>query len=313
MKRGASEEAADVLLASISEGTLKQYEKPIESWWYYTQEHRLQIHECSTSSALDFFTEIFHSGISYSTLNIYRAAISLLTANQLGKDNIVSRYFKGVSSINPPKPKYEETWDPQVVLTYLQSLGENEKLSLEMITKKLATILALISAQRVQTLAAIELNNINTGVEPIQIKITSRIKTTGRNRFQPILEVPTFPDNKVLCAATILKKYIEKTREIRAVSKEEKLFLTYKKPHHAATTQSISRWIKDVLNESGIDTETFSTHSTRHAATSAAARRGVNLETIRKAAGWTPKSSVFAKFYNRPITKKSIFSEAILQ
>lgn len=279
---------------------------------YYTQENNFPLFECSTSTALNFFTEIFHSDISYSTLNVYIAAISLLTANELGKDTIVARYFKGVSSIKPPQARYDETWDPQVVLIHLESLGDNSKLSLEMLTKKLATLLALITTQRVQTLAAIDLKNINSEIEPIQIKISARIKTSGRNKFQPLLEIPTFSNNEKLCAAATLKEYITRTLNLRKNTEEGKLFLTYKKPHHPATTQSISRWIKSTLKDSGIDTETFSTHSTRHAAISAAARKGINLETIRKTAGWTPKSSVFARFYNRPIANKSSFSEAVL-
>ncbi|VEN56293.1 unnamed protein product, partial [Callosobruchus maculatus] len=79
------------------------------------------------------------------------------------------------------------------------------------------------------------------------------------------------------------------------------LLITYKKPYHVASSQTLSRWIKKALQNSGIDISKFKGHSTRHAAVSAANRQGVSIETIRNAAGWTGKSDMFARFYNRPV------------
>ncbi|KYN14545.1 hypothetical protein ALC57_13242, partial [Trachymyrmex cornetzi] len=40
---------------------------------------------------------------------------------------------------------------------------------------------------------------------------------------------------------------------------------------------------------------------------------GVDIETIRKTAGWSTGSSVFARFYNRPITStNSKFARAVI-
>ena len=115
-----------------------------------------------------------------------------------------------------------------------------------------------------------------------------------------------------MCPAAALDSYLEVTKTIRAES-EEKLIITHKKPYHAASSQTIACWIKDILKESGIDTSKFTARSTRHASTSAAARSGTNIEVIRKTADWTEKSKVFAQFYNRPIVEKSeIFASSII-
>ncbi|KAJ8980421.1 hypothetical protein NQ317_018813 [Molorchus minor] len=63
-----------------------------------------------------------------------------------------------------------------------------------------------------------------------------------------------------------------------------------------------------MLNRSGLDTSRFTAHSTRHASTSAAARKGVSYDTIRLAAGWTRRSSTFANFYDRPIIEDNDFA-----
>lgn len=92
------------------------------------------------------------------------------------------------------------------------------------------------------------------------------------------------------------------------------LILTIRKPIRAATSQTISRWIKLGLKEGGIDTDIYSSYSTRHAATSAAYRAGVNIDIVRKAAGWTEKSEVFSKFYNKPlINKPECFARGVLE
>ncbi|KAJ8917898.1 hypothetical protein NQ315_002590 [Exocentrus adspersus] len=114
-----------------------------------------------------------------------------------------------------------------------------------------------------------------------------------------------------ICVARTLKFYLTSTSAVRKGN--EFLFLTYKKPYHRATAQTISRWLKDVLGRSGIDTSVFKAHSVRHASTSAAFRAGANIECIRNAAGWSEKSNVFAKFYNRPLCLAENFAEKVFQ
>lgn len=63
-----------------------------------------------------------------------------------------------------------------------------------------------------------------------------------------------------------------------------------------------------MLTESGVNTQIFGAHSTRHSATSAAARNGAKIELIRKAAHWITKSNVFTRFYNLPVFDEQEFS-----
>ena len=48
----------------------------------------------------------------------------------LGQNQYVSRLKKGIFSSDPPKPKYDVIWDPDLVLNYIKIMGENKKLSL---------------------------------------------------------------------------------------------------------------------------------------------------------------------------------------
>lgn len=206
--------------------------------------------------------------------------------------------------------KYSTTWDPQIVLNEVGKWFPNKQLSLEKITKKLAILLALCTAHRVQTISLIKTNNISITNNGISIAITDVIKTSAPGREQPLLFLPYFRDNPNICPATALEDYLFVTKSYRSVTTQN-LFLTFHRPFKIASAQTISRWIKDVLHTSGVDVSVFGAHSTRHAATSAARASGVSLDTIRKRAGWTSTSQTFAKFYNRPLTADDDFARSI--
>lgn len=50
--------------------------------------------------------------------------------------------------LKPQRPRYDFIWDPSPVITYLATLYPHTELSLELVSKKLITLLAFTSAQR---------------------------------------------------------------------------------------------------------------------------------------------------------------------
>lgn len=212
---------------------------------------------------------------------------------EIGSHPLIKRFLKGVFRSRPTKPKYRFTWNPAVVLRYVETLGDNQQLSLETLSKKVLILLALTIAHRIQTLSSIKMENIIQQSDELQILIPDLIKTSNPNNFQPILRLPFFKHTVHLCVASALRSYIKKTEKIRI---SPYLFISYKKPHGKVSSQSLSRWIKNVLYNSGVDTKIFKGHSTRHASTSAAKQAGVCLDEIKRTACWTVNSSVFQNF-----------------
>lgn len=179
-----------------------------------------------------------------------------------------------------------------------------------MISKKLTTLLALISGHRMQSFSLIQLENIRISADKIEITIPARIKTSQKNAIQPLLTLPFF-HNKKICAAFTLLCYLDSTTEIR--NSVKRLFISTNKPVKEVFTQSLSGWVNEVLTSS-VDTTVFSAHSTRHDTTSAAKRLGVDLDLIKKTAGWNKESKTFAKFYNRIVrSDKQQFALSILE
>ena len=96
------------------------------------------------------------------------------------------------------------------------------------------------------------------------------------------------------------EKYLEITGGLRG--SEKQLFISFNKPHKAVSVDTLSRWAKSVLKDSGIDVKTFSTHSTRSASTSKGFEMGIPINDILAAASWT-NAKTFATFYNKPIVE----------
>lgn len=149
------------------------------------------------------------------------------------------------------------TWDPNTVLNYLDNLN-NDQINLEVLSKKVVMLLALATGQRTQTLSLLKLSNTKMFNDRIIITITNLIKTSAIGRSQPTVNLPFFNQRPGICPASALQKYLTLTASIR--SSEDHIILTVKKPFRAASSQTIGRWLKQTLCDSGIDTTVFSAH-----------------------------------------------------
>nr|XP_012232431.1 PREDICTED: uncharacterized protein LOC105678035 [Linepithema humile] len=144
--RGTPSQAIATMLASLSEATIAQYAKPIKLWWNFCKEKDIICFTPSVPVFLDFLSSQLLGVGSYATLNSYRSAISLISTNEVGSHPLVKRFFRGVAALKPQRPRYDYVWDPAPVLNYLASLYPHESLSLECLSRKLITLLALTTA-----------------------------------------------------------------------------------------------------------------------------------------------------------------------
>lgn len=300
LRRSVPPSAMNVMLASISQNSFKQYDVYLRRWFDFCNENSIDLYNASIPQVIYFLNYLYEEGAQYGTLNSCRSAIALLLGNNLGEDDRVKRFFKGIFRLRPPLPKYAITWDTSIVINYISKFYPNTTLDLDKITKKLVTLLALLTAHRVQTLSKINIKNIEMFPTKVNIKIPDFLKTTRKGSLQPILVLPFFEERPEICPGKTLLAYLEKSRPLRGHI--DSLFISVRKPYKAVGSQTLSRWIKDTLRDSGIDVNIFSAHSTRHAATSAAHGLGVNLDQIRRTAGWSGSSDTFYRFYNRTIS-----------
>lgn len=202
------ESSLEICMASLSESTLKQYTSGLKLWWAFCASKNVDPYSVSPEGVLEFLTIQFNKGASYSSLNTYRSSLAQI-APDFSQDFRIQKFFKGVFMLRPSMPKYQNTWDPSLVLDYLREL-KNAEINLTVLSQKLVALLALATGQRLQTLASIEINNIHRTEVKIDIPIPKRIKTSARNRFQPLLSLPFLDSDPEICVASTLLSYLEK-------------------------------------------------------------------------------------------------------
>ena len=137
-------------------------------------------------------------------------------------------------------------------------------------------------------------------------QMTSLLKQSRLGHHLAPIELMAYPGYSKLCIVAVLRELLARTQDVR--KDQDQLHLNHQKPHHPIIKHTLARWLRDILNKSGVDTELFRVHSTRTASTSAAARCGLPVEVIMKAAGWSVVST-FTRFYTHTKRKKSTKAE----
>lgn len=116
MIKGTPREAIDISIASLTESTLKNYNGTLKLWWRWNGQNDEDPYVVSVAKILKFLSERFDDGVGYSTLNSAKAALSLISAEDITNNQLISRFNKGSSKIRPSLPNYESTWDVDPVL-----------------------------------------------------------------------------------------------------------------------------------------------------------------------------------------------------
>ena len=236
---------------------------------------------------------------SYSVLNTHKSML-LQTLPFFGNSwcsnpYLISKFMKGIFNLKPPTPRYCFTWDVSVVLKFLRTLYPLEKLSLKMLTFKTVALIALACAPRAQTLVSLNIDYMKVKKKEIVCWFPNLLKTSKIGKsYQMCLE--HFSEENLCVMHTVLF-YMRTTESQR---KCKNLLISYV-TFDSVRTSTVARWIKLVLDSSGVDTSVFKAHSFRSASTSAAMDAGCSLRNVLKTADWG-SSKNFYKFYYRAKT-----------
>lgn len=201
------------------------------------------------------------------------------------------------------------TWDVNTVFIMLKRWDPLSSLSFTKLTYKCVMLLALVMAQRAQTLAFMNLTGLTWLDEKVLIGMEQLLKHNRQGQPLEIFQVSRFNKDKRLCPVRALKEYLRATKKRRGGSKSVWISLT--KPYHGLTTETISRWLKKTLALAGVDDSVYKGHSTRSASASKAKQLAVPMEIILKRARWT-NATTFGKYYDKAIEPEHEFQDALL-
>ena len=300
-------------LRSIARATLVNYQKCFRKFSTWIHKWKNDYSKVTVTAISDFLLFLFNSetpsGNKYTgeALNTYRSAIAYfmkLDFPNLASHPALSRLFESFYKIRPTFPRYPVTWDVGKVLKYLATWHPPSSLTLKKLTLKTVALIALTSCDRAQTIHALRVDKVSVTPQGLEFVIFDLLKTSRRGHPAKVVKCVSW-DAEELDVAYYVQKYIDKTFSLRwrayrkGLGKPVQLFLSHK-TGLPVSKSTISRWLKEVMKMSGIDTDTFLPGSTRGASVSAAARRGASMSQILKAGDWS-NLGTFQRFYHRTL------------
>ena len=257
-------------MASWRLGTKKQYSTYLNKWLEFCSKRTIDYSSPKISEAVEFLTTLHSQGLSYYSINTALSSILKLdNCDNFGTHPLVTRFMKGVYELIKPKPKYNQIWDVSQVLDYLKTLHPLEEL-----TQKTVTLLLLETGQRGQFIH-LSLNGIQLTSQTAYLSLEEHTKTSRPNNAAAAVTITGFTPDSRICPLMTLKAYMKETATLR--NGENRLFITFIKTNKAVSRDTISRWTKQVLTNSGIDTKMFTSHSTRAASATKAHRKEISI------------------------------------
>ncbi len=277
---------------------------------------------CPVGPVLEFLQERLTARAAATTLRVYVAAIAArreLDEIPLGRHRMVSAFMRGARRLRPVRPTAVPSWDLSVVLEGLVTAPFEplESASDRILTLKVVLLLALTSLKRVGDLQAFSVSETCMDFAPGLVKVTLRprpgyipkvLSTSFRSQVVTLhsFHPPPFASSEderlhLLCPVRALKLYVDRSKVWR---KSPQLLICFGAGRRGLATskQRISHWVRDAISlayevRNLPSPLSLRAHSTRGVASSQALFRGVPLEDICVAAGWSSPHT-FVRFYN---------------
>ena len=122
---------------------------------------------------MSFLSGLFKSGLSYSSINTARSALSSILSwennpTPFGQLPIVKRFMKDIYESRPALPRYCSTWSVKTVFDYIRAQKAPSLLHLKDFNHRVVFLLAILSGQRCQTIQNLSIDHMT--IEDSKIK-----------------------------------------------------------------------------------------------------------------------------------------------
>jgi hypothetical protein len=206
----------------------------------------------SLINVLEFLAFSTSNGKAYSTINVARSMLSTtfptIDGIQIRKHPLVTKLMDGIFNLNPPKPKYQSTWNVEVVLDYLKTIPDNENLNLSQISHKsqIVILLALTTLLRVSEIASIARQSITFFGDKVIFSLSKPRKAQHDGALHSLTLQKYLAEQK-LCPVSCLGYYIYLTDVTRNDTNSQLLLMATIRPFKPVTGSTVGRWIKSIL------------------------------------------------------------------
>ena len=247
----------------------------------------------------EFLRSQFELGISYHQLGCYRAALSAILpkveGGTIAHHEVIVRVMQAAYRHNPPKVRYNSTWNVEPVIQAWNKA--NEPLSLCDLTVKTFTLVSFATMGRtadLRSLGSTGYSIARTTTGDLEHLALNRLRLPKQQKSGPLLPViikALGPDMADMCPVRACLAYMSRTANLRDNDTLE-LFISTRKPHKAIAPKTASRWLLRSMGMGDIDLTTFKAHSTCGAAASSKVKAGATISEIMSAGRWYSQSTL---------------------
>ncbi|XP_069128666.1 uncharacterized protein [Argopecten irradians] len=285
--------------------------------------------KASVQLIADFLLYLFRErNLASGTIAGYRTAIASVLSfhdrREVGSSTSLSALIRGFSLDRPRVRQLAPQWNLALVLESLKGAPYEPlgSVSLKFLTFKTVFLLALASGRRRSDIHALSVHSscLRWARDSSAVTLLTDPAFLAKNQvpgFSPdpiripslTVSVESEENDQLLCPCRALRFYLDKTRGGRGT--RSRLFLPIKQGQQDISSQSISRWICQVIkiayelsNDLSRAKCKVRAHEVRALAASLALLNGSSFQDIMSAAFWRGQST-FTDFYLRSLSSHS--------
>lgn len=248
---------------------------------------------------------------SVASLRPYRAAISSTIQAISGHDPSsspwVARVMQGAAALMPGKPKYADTWDLDLLLSYWESQRDTDGLPLLALRDKALSLVMAAGVMRSSDMCAMQRSTIRFSSGEMTFQLLNPKNAQG---LTAPVHVARCPDRLGVCPVLAMERYMHVSSDHVPADAPEAVWVSLRRPHLPLSPKSIAARVVAVLTDAGVPPH-FRAHSIRGAAVSKATELGQSLDDVLIHARWKSER-VYRLFYDRarrgPHVSQSIMS-----
>ena len=272
----------------------------------------------------EFLMALFEEGKQVNTIKNYRSAIAAVhkgfpDGSTVGTSAVLRQLLQGMSNSRPTLRTLAPSWSINGVLRALarEPYEPLHSCPLELLTRKVLFLIAAATARRRSCLQALSVRPGHVRFENHGVRLVPDHRFLAKNQtltFLPgdifipeISSASSVPEDRKWCPVRALKWYLHRTKEVRT---SDRLFVLPRRPFTAASKDTISRWLTEVITPHA--QARVRAHQVRGMAASKALFAGVPIEDILKAAAWKTPSTFVACYLSDTLAAETAFGRAVL-
>ena len=152
--------------------------------------------------------------------------------------------------------KNGESSSKLLFMKYLSSFPKVTDLSLKLLTLKTIMLIALVTAQRGQSLHMLDMQFMTEFKDRFEFVLPFHVKQSRPGYEPPSIVLKAYPTDQSLCVFSHMKEYLLRTKYLRG--SETRVLISLVKPYKHVSRDTISWWIRSVMKDAGIDVHSLS-------------------------------------------------------